>query len=412
MRKGTSICGMRAIVPSSRDVIPGLRALVPGLALLTACATAPAVPSPAARALLARAEIVAASDPPRIAFQGFAHGKLEGAGIGASSWFTGCVIGVLGGGSCEGAVCGAALLFGLGFCTASGAVGGVAGAVRAPSAREVRAVEAELEGVLGRNPVQESLRREVVAAARANAGWQETPAERSGARLEVALTRVGSEGQGIEGPLLLYMTARARLLRAGEDTPSFEAEFRHEGERRTLAEWSADAGTPLLRALEYGYLLLGAQIFERLFVLYPFPDHGTHWGFLRSHFGLAALDPTPGLSVPEVEDLRPTLRWQSFPRASDLAAAPAEMGRVQHVRYDLRVARVFSGARAAVVYRRDGLAARGHTLEESLVAGSLYLWSVRARFRLDGRVHVTEWSGVGPVGASEPESWWFRFQTP
>jgi hypothetical protein len=117
----------------------------------------------------------------------------------------------------------------------------------------------------------------------------------------------------------------------------------------------------------------------------------------------------------EVESVRPTLRWQSFPRASDSAAQPAEMSRVTNVRYDLAVARERNGAPAEVVYRRDALPAAEHRLEESLAHATRYFWTVRARFELDGRTQLTEWSGTRAASdthVAAPSQHSFRFRTP
>jgi len=398
------------------------------LTFVTACSTpAPNVPSSELRALIANGAVVAADEPPEIEFEGFAHGKLEGMGIGAASTFVACA-GGLGGGSCEGAVCGAVVILWLGVCTVSSTVGGVVGAVVAPSAKSVRTSEEVLRGALEANPMQSSLRDEVLASARA-AGRDLGPAspERAGASLEVALTRVGTEGSGVDPPLLVFMNARARIVRASDGAELFAADYRYEGERRTLREWSAERGAPLLHALETGYATLGAQIFDGVFRLYPFPDRDVHTsGLLGTAFGLAPLDPTTRgqlsddlwlgswLEWQEVEDRRPTLRWQSFPRATDSNAAPAEMGRVTNVRYDLLIAREKDGTPAEIVYRREGLPAPRHRLEKPLEAATRYFWTVRARFELDGRTQLTEWSGTGAETADRlgaPSRRSFRFRT-
>lgn len=378
------------------------------LAWLTACATPapPDVPSSELRARLASAEITAEVEPPAIAFEGFAHGKLEGAGIGAASTLAAC-IGAVGHGSCEGAFCGAALLVALGLCTAATPVGGVVGAVIAPSAKQVRAAEAELRAALGRNPLQESLRGEVIAAARAQPGaWSPVPEGTADTRVHVALTHVGTEGSGIDPPLRLSMAASARVLQAGVSAPLWEGEFVHRGAEHKLAEWSDEHGAPLLRALERGYRELGAEIFERVFVLYPFPDGEVHRsGFFGRAFGLMPPVTPSLLRSPQVESRRPLLRWQAFPRASDRAAAPDEMERVTRVRYALRVTRDTPSGSPALIYARADLERPEHRLEKSLAPGATYDWSVRAHFELDGRPRHTEWSGLD-------RDRWFRFRTP
>jgi hypothetical protein len=400
---------MEGIVPAAPQADRGPRsALALMLAWLSACATPapPDVPASDLRARLASAEILAGTEPPAISFEGFARGKLEGAGIGVVTTFTACV-GALAHGSCEGSICGAALLVGLGLCTAAMPVGGVVGAVVAPSAEQVRAAESELGAVLGSNPLHESLRGEVIAAARTQpAAWRPAPGGPADTRVEVALTHVWTEGSGIDPPLLLSMTARARVLQAGDSAQLWEGEFSHLGDRRRLAEWSEQHGALLLRGLEAGYRALGAAIFERVFTLYPFPDGEVHrFGVSRRAFGLAPLEVPSLLVTPRVESRRPTLRWQAFPRASDRAAAPAEMERVSRVRYELRVTRDTPRGQPPLIYARADLERPEHRLEQSLAPGAVYAWSVRAHFEIDGRPQHTEWSGLD-------RDHWYGLRTP
>lgn len=43
--------------------------------------------------------------------------------------------------------------------------------------------------------------------------------------------------------------------------------------------------------------------------------------------------------------------------------------------------------------RRDGLRAAEHRIEEPLSPCAFYAWTVRARFKLDGRPRAVEWTG-------------------
>lgn len=115
-----------------------------------------------------------------------------------------------------------------------------------------------------------------------------------------------------------------------------------------------------------------------------------------------------------VGDLQPTLVWESFPRASDMQVDAATMARVRKVRYDVVISREEHFSPAEVVYRRAGLLDSHHTVAVPLRAGSRYFWSVRARFALDGRERITEWSATRATGAtpvSAPSALSYRFQT-
>ena len=116
-----------------------------------------------------------------------------------------------------------------------------------------------------------------------------------------------------------------------------------------------------------------------------------------------------------VDGLRPTFRWQGFPRDTDITAAPEKMGRVRNVRYDLIIAPEQNMAPGKIVYRRDGLTDSVHTIQKTLKANARYFWTVRARFDLDGRERVTEWGSMDPTWfewLASPSSWSYRFKTP
>jgi hypothetical protein len=73
------------------------------------------------------------------------------------------------------------------------------------------------------------------------------------------------------------------------------------------------------------------------------------------------------------------------------------MERVKNVRYDLVILELRDDARSIVAYRRVGLPNNEHRLEVPLKYDTRYAWTVRARFDLDGRQRVTEWS-FSPFG--------------
>ena len=130
----------------------------------------------------------------------------------------------------------------------------------------------------------------------------------------------------------------------------------------------------------------------------------------------------------QVDTLRPTFRWEAFPRAKDLAELDPRGGeRIAAVSYELRLWKVgeqFSGALekpgtidwigaasdykyswrhecrdtdpGELVYTKQGLLTPEHNLETPLQPNSLYFWTVRAHFTLDGKRRATEWSEEFP----------------
>jgi hypothetical protein len=145
--------------------------------------------------------------------------------------------------------------------------------------------------------------------------------------------------------------------------------------------------------------------------------------------GLRPLSPEPYNLAPKMDSLQPTLRWEPFPRPTDLQADRAGwVSRVRRVTYDLRIWR---GVRdqygylevypAELVYSRSALAATEHLVEVPLASDTQYLWSVRARFDLDGQSRVTPWGVLllpgqspadDPRSGSVPPRGYYRFATP
>ena len=147
----------------------------------------------------------------------------------------------------------------------------------------------------------------------------------------------------------------------------------------------------------------------------------------------------------EVMSLQPFFQWEPFPRRSDLKAdRSGALDRIQSVTYDLRIWRA-EGSNpgvcrpwlrtygweatgwpcvypAELAYAREGLTNPFHTVETPLAPSTIYLWTVRARFRLDGQPRVTEWSVLNetekhliypkPRDATRPSLGYYSFQTP
>jgi len=65
---------------------------------------------------------------------------------------------------------------------------------------------------------------------------------------------------------------------------------------------------------------------------------------------------------------------------------------VRNAIYDLLVTREENGAPVEIVDRGERVPEPRRTLETSLVPNARYFWTVRARFDIDGRARMTEWS--------------------
>jgi len=417
----------------------GLLAAV--IALQPGCATLePPVPDIRHQTSLGMTTVVASLQQPMISFEGFSRGALEGAARTAGGTFLSCAQSMSGGG-CAGAYCGAVVIVMLAICGIASAVGGAIGAASSPSAESVQAAEAGLYSALQGASIRESLRNEIAALFLANGtasalmpeavfaqDYRPLAAKGIDTVIETTLTKAGTRGDGLDSPLLLYMHANIRLIRTRDNAVMTSTDYIHEGSRLKLSEWAQNDAARLLDELKTGYEALALHIYDGVFRLYPFPDRSPQWGgLLSAAFGLAPVfPPTRGQLTGDpvignrfewttVDNLQPTLQWQSFPRQADIADAPADMARVRNVRYDVIVARERNLAPAEVIYRRQALSTPEHKLEVALLPGTRYFWTVRARFELDGRERVTAWGSTHFVAREQytaPSRFSYRFRTP
>jgi hypothetical protein len=118
--------------------------------------------------------------------------------------------------------------------------------------------------------------------------------------------------------------------------------------------------------------------------------------FSMGHFRSNQLDT---LDWPKVDSLQPTLRWEPFPGSNQWGwGTPrkpfvvVDAKSVTDVSYDLKIWVVSKGAAGDVAYERERLPEPSHHLESPLKPDTEYYWSVRARFSVDGKPRVTEWS--------------------
>lgn len=108
------------------------------------------------------------------------------------------------------------------------------------------------------------------------------------------------------------------------------------------------------------------------------------------------------LTWSKVDSLQPTLRWEPFPGSDEPSLGdfrrdvkpfvPVDPSAVRDLTYELRIWRVENGVPREVVYERKGIQASSHRLERPLEPNTKYYWSVRARFEVDGKFRVSEWS--------------------
>jgi len=110
-------------------------------------------------------------------------------------------------------------------------------------------------------------------------------------------------------------------------------------------------------------------------------------------------NPADVLDWGKVDSLQPTLRWEPFPGTDQVGWGTTvrpfvvvDAKSVSDVSYDLKIWIVSNGLPGDVAYERGGLRETSHRLESPLKPKTEYYWSVRARFSVDGKPRVTEWS--------------------
>jgi len=100
--------------------------------------------------------------------------------------------------------------------------------------------------------------------------------------------------------------------------------------------------------------------------------------------GLMPLEPAPDGGA--ADSLRPVFRWEPMPGGDD--------PRITELVYDVQVRNASGG----IVLERDGLTACEYPVETPLEPSRAYVWTVRARFRWEGRRRWTEWSRLTDPG--------------
>lgn len=392
-------------------------------AVLAGCVAAPPLPALDAQAHrdLGRVAVVARATKPEVDLAGIPANRAGGAAEAA--------IGA--GGACAATF--AMLASGAYFaiyaipllCPAAAIAGVVVGAASADSGGTVDAARRRMQALSDPSLVQRALRDEVARAVDARLGDRhvELPAEQQVAPGEPDYAALASLGvdtvletriesirtrsvRMFDPPLQLVVIAEMRALRVRDRKVLYEGKAGFAGARYKLSEWMEADARALRADFERVSPELSMHIADQALLLYPFPYRpAAESGLALSPWGLAAEYPQTwgaladaellaGLLWSKVDSLQPVLRWEKFPRAADFKAAPGDMARVGKVTYDLVVAIEHRNAASRIVYRREALEASSHRLETALEPARRYLWSVRARFELDGRARVTEWSGA------------------
>src|SRR5262252_6664741 len=124
---------------------------------------------------------------------------------------------------------------------------------------------------------------------------------------------------------------------------------------------------------------------------------------------LAIQSSVSGCSKPQpAAGLRPLplrmIGWTRDARAQEVDSLRPEdvkvdigghLANARGVTYEIQIWSADDWYPVELVYARAGLSEPVHTLETPLAPDTLYLWTIRARFDLDGQQRVTEWAFLG-----------------
>ena len=362
--------------------------------------------------------------------------------------------------------------------TAVGAVAGAQQAVPAEAATEVESViNAAVAGLDAQNAFAGQLAMLVQAepwihlAAGGVAGPVTAAARPDYSRLrtagidtvlEVAITGIGFESCGpeflrersggcIEDPTRqrvdLFMSAQARLVRVSDGAELFVRQFRYKSPGREIPRWIAADGRLLADEFEQAYHELAERVNDEVLLVtqldlaapssvWAFPGPGNplygicwlapvypkaeavKWSerFVFPSAQPADVCPASLLHFPDIDSVRPTLRWGAFPRDLDRRQlTPTVVKNITDVTYDLKIWEAEGCERGRLIYATSGLRTPEHQMAESLAPESRYFWTVRARFVADGQPMATRWAHADVMTCfpNDISDWQYhRFVTP
>ena len=193
----------------------------------------------------------------------------------------------------------------------------------------------------------------------------------------------------VNPPRRLVLSAQIRLIRSFDATVLDDRIVTEEfGLTRHLGEWTTDNAKPFREEASLGANRLAIAIIEQAFMFHKFPErrfsintnYNGYFTGLEPQYPPMATYPSFNQAdlVPKVSSLQPTLQWEAF--------------KGSNVTYELMIWRAAGPNLSSLVYSRERLTKPIHTVEIQLDSNAHYFWTVRARFSVDGRTKVTEWS--------------------
>lgn len=365
--------------------------------------------------------------PPSIESVGLDVGRGESAaGMAAEGAFKGVFTG-----AAYSLIYGPAFFIVLPFIVATGTVGGaITGAASGYSAEMLAKVEALVEHILNSAYYQNILIAKVDAYAKDHIelkfirmpsadqdvlldkpDYSNLTDEAIDAVLEVELLQLALI-ESANKKIKLTMAARVRLVSTHTNVVLSDNQYKYSSFDYKLEKWFANDAGLLSIEIQRGLQWLAEAAVDENFLLFYPKAHKTVPSALNlenlgaPYYVLAPVysdKNDPYYWVEELGGLQPTLRWESFPREYDLIGGDGQPHKITNVRYELRVMtpapiRKVFGDMISVpieqIYHVRDIPQPYYKIENSLNPCSTYIWTVRARFEIDGRDRVTEWAGT------------------
>ena len=228
--------------------------------------------------------------------------------------------------------------------------------------------------------------------------------------VRVELVPLGQDRK--ENSYRLAVTTHARAVDPSRQLVLDEMTHVFRSPAHTVSEWLQDNATAFTQAMNDAMEETAHDIVTEFFRIY-YPPASAEPGDSRQsavpYFYLQPLYPGvdrwPWTSTTQVDSLRPTLRWESFPRSFDLSSSNGQAIQFTQVSYDLALYSVNANTvreepstthfvPGPLVLQVTGLTEPRYRLEEPLVPCGRYAWTIRARFLLNGHPRWTEWSDI------------------
>jgi hypothetical protein len=207
--------------------------------------------------------------------------------------------------------------------------------------------------------------------------------------------------KGENSPLTMSMIAVVEIVNLDQPAEKTSRTYRYIGPKAHYNEWLIKDGSELNKDFDLGLQRLAESIYHDVFVAFDLPMSSGDWDFpgLGDLYGCCWICPdTPPLDYsfwgkhlryPQVESLRPTLKWSSFPDERQAKQFSNTTGkRIEGVRYDVKIWQGYGGD----VFQINNIPVNYYTLESDIEPQKDYFWSIRACFELDGKSICAPWA--------------------